>query len=119
MWVVLATVVLSGLVIGLGLPSHVVGAVGLGLAVAGSTLVMFGSPHGYPNVAAVDEALRKLGILAQKLRLAPQQSWGVRLLVAEAPDGTSLAVKAYGRDAADSQLIAKAWRYLWYRDTGA
>jgi uncharacterized membrane protein YbhN (UPF0104 family)/tRNA A-37 threonylcarbamoyl transferase component Bud32 len=118
-WVVLATVVLSGLVIGLGLPSHVVGAVGLGLAVAGSTLVMFGSPRGYPNVAAVDEALRRLGISAQKLRLAPQQSWGVRLLVAEAPDGTPLAIKAYGRDAADSQLIAKAWRYLWYRDTGA
>ncbi len=118
-WVVLAAVAFSGLIIGVGLPSHVVGAVGVGLSVAGAVLVAFGSPRGYPDVAAVDGALRSLGILVTDLRLAPQQSWGVRLLVAERLDGTPIAVKAYGRDAADSQLAAKAWRYLWYRDTGA
>ena len=34
-------------------------------------------------------------------------------------DGRPLDVKVYGRDAADAQLVAKAWRFLWYRRGGA
>ena len=34
-------------------------------------------------------------------------------------DGEPLLVKVYGRDAWDSQLLAKGWRALWYRDTDA
>ena len=32
--------------------------------------------------------------------------------------GRPLVVKVYGQDAADVQLLAKAWRYLWYRHGG-
>jgi hypothetical protein len=32
-------------------------------------------------------------------------------------DGAALIVKAYGRDAWDTQLLAKAWRAVWYRDS--
>ena len=41
----------------------------------------------------------------------------VRLSCTDA-GGRSLEVKVYGRDAADTQLLAKAWRFLWYRSGG-
>ena len=37
------------------------------------------------------------------------------IATAEAPDGRSLLVKVYGRDAWDGQLLAAAWTALWYR----
>ena len=37
------------------------------------------------------------------------------IATAEAPDGRSLLVKIYGRDAWDGQLLASAWSSLWYR----
>ncbi len=40
------------------------------------------------------------------------------MLHTEDPDGNLLIVKVHGRDAADSQLVAKTWRFLWYRDSG-
>jgi uncharacterized protein (TIRG00374 family) len=40
------------------------------------------------------------------------------VLHAEAADGNLVTVKVHGRDASDSQLFAKTWRFLWYRDSG-
>ena len=34
-------------------------------------------------------------------------------------ESAGLVVKIYGRDAYDSQVVAKAWRALWYRDSDA
>ena len=42
----------------------------------------------------------------------------MRLACAEA-GGRTLDVKVYGRDAADTQLLAKAWRFVWYRNGGS
>jgi hypothetical protein len=49
------------------------------------------------------------------LRQAPLEPRGVAIATAEAPDGRSLLVKVYGRDAWDGQLLASAWSSLWYR----
>ena len=39
-------------------------------------------------------------------------------MYAKDSSGGDLAIKVYGRDAYDNQLLAKAWRTLWYRDGG-
>jgi uncharacterized protein (TIRG00374 family) len=60
-----------------------------------------------------------MGVDVIDVRLADDQSWGVRRLVADTDRHGVIEIKAYGRDATDSQFAARWWRYLWYRDTTA
>ena len=116
-WTMIAIVAVSGFGLGLGLPSDALGAVGLGLVAGGSTLLLFGSPRGYPDVAEIAAALAELGVDIDDLRLIPDQSWGVRTLEGSLPSGRPVEVLAYGRDAADTRMAAKTWRSIWYRET--
>ena len=116
-WVVILLVVLSGLGIGFGLPSSAIGAVAIGIAAASSVLLIFGSPRGYPDLASIEDALTGLGVSVSNVRLDDDQSWGVRRLIGDSETHGRVEIKAYGRDATDSQLFARTWRYLWYRDT--
>ena len=111
-------VAISGFGLGIGLPGDAVGGIGLGLLVGGTVLLVFGSPMGYPNRAAVTVGLGDLGLRIADLELAPDRSWGVRRLTGSLDDGTRIEVKAYGQDAVGSQRISRAWRALWYRDVG-
>jgi len=63
----------------------------------------------------VADALTDLDVDATGLRQGPLEPRGVAITTAEAPDGRSLLVKIYGRDAWDGQLLASAWSSLWYR----
>ena len=85
---------------------------------AGVILLAFGSPRGYPAVASVAEAMRDLGFTLTDLKIDPDQSWGVRRMVGTSSDGEPVEIKAFGRDAADSQFAARAWRMLVYRGEG-
>ena len=105
--------------IGIAGPTDVLGALAIGIAAAGLTLVVVGSPAGHPNVPQVAESLARMGIHVTGLRLAENQPWGARILLAESVDRRPLLIKVYGRDAWDSQLLAKGWRALWYRETDA
>jgi len=116
-WGIVVLVALSGFGIGLGLPTDAVGAVGIGLVAAGSILLIFGSPKGYPDLEAVEAALAELGVIAGNLSLVPTQSWGVRTLSGTIEDSTPIEVLAYGRDAADTRMAAKFWHTLWYRES--
>lgn len=116
-WMVIVLVALTGLGIGFGLPSSAVGAVALGMAASSSVLLIFGSPRGYPDLASIGAALAGLDVDVINVRLDDDQSWGVRRLIADSEAFGRVEIKAYGRDATDSQLFARAWRYLWYRDT--
>lgn len=117
-WLMVGLVAISGFGIGLGLPGDALGGFGLGLAVGGSVLLIFGSPAGYPDSSAVMAALSDFGIEVSGIRPASSQSWGVRRLQGTLADGTAVRVKAYGRDAMDSQLVNKMWRSVWYREGG-
>ncbi len=55
---------------------------------------------------------------AHDLQPSERQVAGVVLVYAKDSSGGDLAIKVYGRDAYDNQLLAKAWRTLWYRDGG-
>lgn len=117
-WLVVGVVFLSGIGLGLGQPSDAIGAVGLGLAAAGLVLLVLGSPAGYPDPADVESQLAARGLSLDSLHPVPQLSWGSRTLLGVRPDGDPVLVKAYGRDARDAQIAARAWRSAWYRDIG-
>jgi uncharacterized membrane protein YbhN (UPF0104 family)/tRNA A-37 threonylcarbamoyl transferase component Bud32 len=91
----------------------------LGWGVAALLHLAFGSPAGRPTIAQVAAALEELGVEVTNVRLAPRQHTGYTVVYADRPDGTLVHVRVYGRDAADTQLVAKAWRFLFYKDTGA
>lgn len=117
-WLIVVLVSGAAIALALSVPSGVWAAVGVGLVAAAVVLLIFGSPRGYPDVEAVAQALQLMGHPVRNLTVAPRQSWGVRELLGETDDGTAIAVKAYGRDATDSQLAARAWRRLLYRGAG-
>lgn len=89
-------------------------------ATAGAVVhLLLGSSGGRPSLDDVRRRLDELGVEVTTLSEAELQRAGVFLLDAIDTRARPLEVKVYGRDAWDSQLIAKAWRALWYRDTEA
>ncbi len=116
-WGVILAVGAAGVGLGLGLPSSAFGAFGLGAGASAIVLLIFGSPRGFPDTGSIASALRGLGVDIFDLELDDDQSWGVRRLIGASDAHGRVEVKAYGRDSTDSQLFARTWRYLWYRDT--
>lgn len=114
-WLIVLIVSAAAVVLAISVPSGAVAAVGVGLVSAGAVLLGFGSPLGYPDTNSVRDALARIGLSSDDLAIARDQSWGVRRLVGQLPDGQAIEVKAYGRDATDSQVMAKLWRTLLYR----
>ena len=95
-----------------------IAAFAVGAGSAAIVHLLFGSPAGRLTLDQVAGALADLGVDATTLRQAPLEPRGVAVAFAEAPDGRSLLVKIYGRDAWDGQLLASVWSSLWYRDDG-
>jgi len=117
-WLMIGLVAISGFGLGLGLPGDAMGGFGLGLAVGGTILLTFGSPAGYPDPSAVIAALADFGLTVDGIHPADDQSWGVRRLQGTLDVGRGIRVKAYGRDAMDSQLVNRVWQSVWYREGG-
>ena len=105
----------AGIALGTSLPIGMVAAFAVGIGSAAIVHLLFGSPAGRLTLDQVADALAELGVEATGLRQAPLEPRGVAIATAEAPDGRSLLVKVYGRDAWDGQLLASAWSSLWYR----
>ena len=116
-WAVILLTAVAGVALGFGLASSAIGAIALGISASSAVLLIFGSPRGYPDLESIRAALDGLGVPVTSLELDDNQSWGVRSLIGESNEHGRVEVKAYGRDATDSQLAARFWRYLWYRDT--
>jgi len=115
---VLLVVAPGTLVLGLGGVDAVVGAVAIGWGVAAVLHLALGSPAGRPTMAQVAAALAELGVATTAVELTPEQPTGSTVVRASRPEGDALRVRVYGRDAADTRLVAKAWRFLAYKDSG-
>jgi uncharacterized membrane protein YbhN (UPF0104 family)/tRNA A-37 threonylcarbamoyl transferase component Bud32 len=115
---VLLVVAPGTLVLGLGGVDAVAGAVAVGWGVAAIVHLALGSPAGRPTMAQVGAALAELGVVTTAVELTPEQPTGSTIVLASRPDGPPLRVRVYGRDAADTRLVAKAWRFLAYKDSG-
>lgn len=117
-WLAIVTTAFASISLGYATPSHTIGSFGIGLFTAGLLLAVAGSSRGYPNPEMVAAALTHLGVPNREIRATPCQTWGVVRFVATDDDGELVEVKVHGRDAFDSQLAAKVWHTLWYRETG-
>jgi len=116
-WLAMVITTIAAIGLSYGTPSHTIGSFGIGLLTAGALLAVAGSPRGYPDPAIVAATLTHLGVPNDGLEAAPYQTWGVVRFMGTDENGQPLDVKVHGRDAFDSQLAAKMWHTLWYRET--
>jgi uncharacterized membrane protein YbhN (UPF0104 family) len=118
--VFIAVVALATVVGGHGLPLNVLGSLAIGWGMTAAVRLIFGSPLGLPSAADVQLLLDELGIPASHVRAAARQVWGVAKYRATGTcrADSRIGIAVYGRDAADARLLAKAGRFLLYRDSG-
>jgi glycosyltransferase 2 family protein len=107
---------LSAVVLGAALPSAALGALAFGLASAAVVRLVFGTAAGVPPTATVRAELTSLGVETADLQPAAKQRVGSAEYVGHDADGRPLRVRVLGRDAQDTQRIARRWRRLAYRD---
>lgn len=117
-WLAIFLTATASIVLGYGSPIHTIGSLGVGMVVAGTLLAAVGTPRGYPSPDAVAVGLATLGVKVHTLTARPDQHWGLVRFDAEDLTGRSIEVKVQGRDSFDSQLAAKLWRSLTYRELG-
>jgi uncharacterized protein (TIRG00374 family) len=86
------------------------------VAAASTVHLVLGSRVGRASLDEVREALAQVDLPVAELHESQRASSGV--LVVEGTDlaGTPIVVKVHGRDARDTQLLARLWRSVWYRD---
>ena len=116
-YLVVVAMASAALYLGIAGPDDIVGGIALGVAAGALVHLVFGSPGGRPTTDQVALALASLGVDARNVRLAPVQTLGRTLMLADDPDGP-LSVTVLGRDERDARFLGKAWRFLVYRDSG-
>jgi uncharacterized membrane protein YbhN (UPF0104 family)/tRNA A-37 threonylcarbamoyl transferase component Bud32 len=107
---------LGAVVFAAALPSAVLGALALGLGAGGLVRLIFGTAAGVPPTEDIRRALTSLGIGVADLEPAAHQRIGAAEYVGHDTGGRSLRVRVLGRDAQDTQRMARRWRSLAYRD---
>ena len=107
----------SAMYLGTGYPSDILGALFLGWGVAALVHLAFGSPGGRPTTPQVVASLAELGVAARDVHLDPTQPTGASRFLAQDDQGP-LSIRVIGRDEADSQFLAKLWRFVVYKDSG-
>lgn len=107
---------LGAIVFAAAMPSAVLAALALGLASGALVRLVFGTAAGVPPSAEIKAALLTLGVDAADLAPAAQQRIGSAEYVGLDRNGRPLKVRVLGRDAQDTQRLARRWRTLAYRD---
>jgi uncharacterized membrane protein YbhN (UPF0104 family) len=107
---------LAAIALGGTFPMGAIAAIAIGTAAGTLVHLLFGSPGGRPTTAQVSAALADMGFDTVDVEPAKLQPRGVAVMRATQPDGDTLLVKIYGRDAWDGQLLSTIWTFLWYRD---
>jgi uncharacterized membrane protein YbhN (UPF0104 family) len=100
-----------------GSPLGVVGAAMIAFTAAAAIRLISGTSVGRPGLDDVSAGLMQLGVRLRALEEAERQVAGVFHVRGIDEEGHALLVKVYGRDAYDTQLVARLWRRLWYRGT--
>ncbi|MGH3479844.1 MAG: hypothetical protein ACRDQD_23780, partial [Nocardioidaceae bacterium] len=98
------------------LPSDVLGALALGLLSGAVVRLIFGSAAGVPPSDQVRAALVSLGVDVDDLQVALHQERGAATYIGHDNSGRPLSIRVLGRDAQDTQRLARRWRLLAYRD---
>jgi uncharacterized membrane protein YbhN (UPF0104 family)/tRNA A-37 threonylcarbamoyl transferase component Bud32 len=107
---------LGVLALDVALPSAAVAGLALGLAAAALVRLAFGTTAGMPPVERVRDALAALGVGVRDLRVADHQRIGAAEYVGHDTADRPLRARVLGRDAQETQRLARRWRSLAYRD---
>ena len=107
----------GAVVLGSGLPSAAIGGLAVGLGAAAIVRLAFGSAAGVPPTEHVRAALAALGVEVDELVPAERQRVGYAEYAGHDGEG-SVKVRVLGRDAQETQRLARRWRLLAYRDPG-
>ncbi len=99
-------------------PAGALAAVLIGLLAAALVNLVTGTSAGQPGLGTIEASLAELGVRAHGLARDDRQSAGIVRLSGTDNDGRRIVVKLYGRDAADSQRIARLWQTVSYRHAG-
>jgi uncharacterized membrane protein YbhN (UPF0104 family) len=99
-------------------PGADLAALAVAAVAAAAVRLAAGTSAGLPEPDDVLTDLAALGVTAVRIEPAARQTAGVFVARADDGAGGTLLVKVYGRDAYDSQLLAKLWRTLWYQGGG-
>ena len=116
--VLLYLLVPGAVIIGAADTNAAIAGVAIGWGIAAALHLAFGSPAGRPTRAHIGSALGELGAPVPEVALAEHQPRGSTLATGRLEDGREISVRVYGRDAADTQLVAKVWRSVVYKDSG-
>ena len=114
-WLV-ALATFGAVVLGAALPASALGALAVGLGAGALVRLVFGSGAGVPPTAKVRAALTSLGVEVADLTPAVHQHIGAAEYVGHDTDARPLKVRVLGRDAPDTQRLARRWLLLAYRD---
>jgi uncharacterized membrane protein YbhN (UPF0104 family)/tRNA A-37 threonylcarbamoyl transferase component Bud32 len=98
------------------LPSGALGGLSLGLGTAAFVRLTFGSAAAVPSIEQVRRELTALGVEVNGLMPSPRQQMGSAEYVGHDAQGRPLGVRVLGRDAQDTQRLARRWRLLAYKD---
>jgi uncharacterized membrane protein YbhN (UPF0104 family) len=109
---------IAAVVDGSALPVNTASSLLLGWGLAACLHLAVGSPLGLPSPAEVSAGMADLNVVVAEIGRAPHQVWGVERLTGRGPDGSTIELSVYGRDAADARALAKLWRFCFYRDSG-
>jgi glycosyltransferase 2 family protein len=107
---------LGVVVLGAARPSDSFAGLALGLAAGALVRLLFGTAAGVPPKEQVRASLAALGVDVRDLRPASEQHVGSAEYVGHDAEGGPLKVRVLGRDAQDTQRLARQWRQLSYKD---
>jgi glycosyltransferase 2 family protein len=110
------TAALGAVVLGAALPSGALAGLAVGLAAGSIVRLAFGSAAGVPPTESVRASLKALGVEVGDLAPTVQQRIGAAEYVGHDHAGLPLKVRVLGRDAQDTQRLARRWRLMAYRD---
>jgi uncharacterized membrane protein YbhN (UPF0104 family)/tRNA A-37 threonylcarbamoyl transferase component Bud32 len=103
-------------ILGAARPSDSLGGLALGLGAGALARLLFGTAAGVPPTGQVRASLAALGVNLRDLRPASSQHVGSAEYVGHDAEGGPLKARVLGRDAQDTQRLAREWRQLSYKD---
>ncbi len=107
---VVVVAALAAVVLGESSLSGALAAASVGILVTAFIYLVIGSHAGFPPESRVRASLAQLGLAVGALDPTETQIAGVATYETTDSAGRALLVKVYGRDARDSQLVARLWR---------
>jgi hypothetical protein len=116
--VLVALASVAAVIDGSALPVNAISSLALGWGVAAGVHLVVGSPLGLPSAEEITEWIADLHVAVEDVARNPRQIWGVEKFAGHDAAGRAIELSVYGRDASDARVLAKLWRFCFYRDSG-